>query len=35
MNLGVEIPTDDILIRETLDRLILDSIQLQLASSTE
>ena len=29
---GVEIPTDDILIRETLDRLILDSIQLQLAS---
>ena len=30
---GVEIPTDDILIRETLDRLILDSIQPQLASS--
>ena len=29
---GVEMPTDDILIRETLDRLILDSIQLQLAS---
>ena len=29
---GVEVPADDILIRETLDRLILDSIQLQLAS---
>ncbi len=29
---GVEIPSDDILIRETLDRLILDSIQLQLAT---
>ena len=29
---GVEIPSDDVLIRETLDRLILDSIQLQLAS---
>ena len=29
---GVDVPTDDILIRETLDRLILDSIQLQLAS---
>ena len=28
---GVEVPEDDILIRETLDRLILDSIQLQLA----
>jgi len=28
----VEVPEDDILIRETLDRLILDSIQLQLAS---
>ena len=27
----VEVPEDDILIRETLDRLILDSIQLQLA----
>ena len=29
---GVEVPSDDVLIRETLDRLILDSIQLQLAS---
>ena len=29
---GVEVPEDDILFRETLDRLILDSIQLQLAS---
>ena len=29
---GVEIPADDVLIRETIDRLILDSIQLQLAS---
>ena len=29
---GVDIPEDDILIRETLDRLILDSIQLQLAN---
>ena len=29
---GVEVPEDEILIRETLDRLILDSIQLQLAS---
>ena len=29
---GVEMPEDDILIRETLDRLILDSIQLQLAN---
>ena len=29
---GVEIPSDDVLIRETLDRLILDSIQLQLAN---
>ena len=28
---GVEVPEDEILIRETLDRLILDSIQLQLA----
>lgn len=28
---GVEVPDDEILIRETLDRLILDSIQLQLA----
>ena len=28
----VEVPSDDVLIRETLDRLILDSIQLQLAS---
>ena len=29
---GVDVPADDVLIRETLDRLILDSIQLQLAS---
>ena len=29
---GVEVPEEDILIRETLDRLILDSIQLQLAA---
>jgi peptidyl-prolyl cis-trans isomerase SurA len=29
---GVEMPSDDVLIRETLDRLILDSIQLQLAN---
>lgn len=29
---GVEVPEDEILIRETLDRLILDSIQLQLAN---
>ena len=29
---GAEVPADDVLIRETLDRLILDSIQLQLAS---
>ncbi len=29
---GVEVPSDDELIRETLDRLILDSIQLQLAN---
>ena len=29
---GVELPSDDVLIRETLDRLILDSIQLQLAN---
>ena len=29
---GVEVPEDDVLIRETLDRLILDSIQLQLAA---
>ena len=29
---GVEVPADDVLIRETLDRLILDSIQLQLAN---
>ena len=29
---GVEMPADDVLIRETLDRLILDSIQLQLAN---
>ena len=28
----IEVPEDDILIRETLDRLILDSIQLQLAN---
>ncbi len=27
----VDVPSDDVLIRETLDRLILDSIQLQLA----
>ena len=29
---GVEMPSDDVLIRKTLDRLILDSIQLQLAN---
>ena len=29
---GVEVPSDDVLIRETLDRLILDSIQIQLAN---
>lgn len=29
---GVDVPSDDVLIRETLDRLILDSIQLQLAN---
>ena len=29
---GVEVPSDDVLIRQTLDRLILDSIQLQLAN---
>ena len=29
---GVEVPEDEILLRETLDRLILDSIQLQLAN---
>lgn len=29
---GVEVPEDDLLARETLDRLILDSIQLQLAN---
>ena len=29
---GVDVPADEVLIRETLDRLILDSIQLQLAS---
>ena len=29
---GVEVPSDDVLICETLDRLILDSIQLQLAN---
>lgn len=29
---GVEVPENDVLIKETLDRLILDSIQLQLAS---
>ena len=28
---GVDVPEDDVLVRETLDRLILDSIQLQLA----
>ena len=32
---GVEVPSDDVLIRETLDRLILDSIQLQLANRYE
>lgn len=29
---GVEIPEDDVLVRETIDRLILDSIQMQLAN---
>ena len=29
---GMEVPEEDILVRETLDRLILDSIQLQLAT---
>ena len=29
---GVEVPEEDLLVRETLDRLILDSIQLQLAT---
>ena len=29
---GVEAPPDDVIVRETLDRLILDSIQLQLAN---
>ena len=29
---GVEIPEDEVLVRETLDRLILDSIQMQLAN---
>ena len=29
---GVEVPEEEILVRETLDRLILDSIQLQLAT---
>ena len=29
---GIEVPEDEILVRETLDRLILDSIQMQLAS---
>ena len=28
---GADVPEDDVLVRETLDRLILDSIQLQLA----
>ncbi|MEK9655004.1 MAG: molecular chaperone SurA, partial [Halieaceae bacterium] len=28
---GVEMPEDEVLVRETLDRLILDSIQMQLA----
>ena len=28
---GERVPEDDVLVRETLDRLILDSIQLQLA----
>ena len=31
---GVEVPEEDILVRETLDRLALDSIQLQLATAT-
>jgi len=29
---GVEMPEDEVLVRETLDRLILDSIQMQLAN---
>ena len=29
---GVEMPEEEVLVRETLDRLILDSIQLQLAN---
>ena len=29
---GIEVPEEDILVRETLDRLILDGIQLQLAT---
>ena len=29
---GVEVPEEEVLVRETLDRLILDSIQLQLAN---
>jgi len=29
---GVELPEEEVLVRETLDRLILDSIQMQLAS---
>jgi len=29
---GVELPEDEVLVRETLDRLILDSIQMQLAN---
>ena len=29
---GIEVPEDEILVRETLDRLILDSIQMQLAN---
>ena len=29
---GVELPEDEVLVRETLDRLILDSIQMQLAT---
>lgn len=29
---GIDVPPEDVLVKETLDRLILDSIQLQLAS---
>ena len=31
-NANIELPPDDVLYRETLDRLILESIQLQLAN---